>query len=165
MQRRTEQSARNPLEAPIGVLDVQQGLWLDPHTPRGRRDYWSAEHLWDGKRSWRLPTEPELLPMVRERGDLTVKTYLARDAGMGNALVDVPEYGPTGEFWTMSSNCFDYFQSKSCHNTVSTNNAYVRSYETPRDPSGPRFYSFLVSRLHDGEKGTVRISVEVAARR
>lgn len=152
VQRRAEQSARNPLATPVGVLDVQLGLWLDPHQQRGRRDFWEAVHLWDGKRPWRLPTESELLNMVKERGNKTVKAYLSQDAGMGHALADVPESGPTGELWTSSSNCFNHFGAKICHNTVSTNNAYVRAYETPRDSSGPKFYSFLVSGLWDEER-------------
>jgi hypothetical protein len=143
-ERRAAQVARNPTSSNPGVLDTVSKLWLDTQA-RGRRDYWSAEQATG---TWRLPTLNELLGIVKDRGNKTVRKYLIEDAGMGNALADVAEFGSTGEFWTSSANiCHHVFFGQSCRETVSTNDAYVRFYQTPQGSTEPKFYSFLVSPL------------------
>lgn len=148
-RRRTDQAARNPVVPLLGPLDLSQHLWLNLSF-RGQRDYWSAAQT-DG--AWRLPTEPELLDMVKHRGDTTVRKYLIDEAGMGPALDHVPEFGESGELWTSTDNpsCpFLFFHP--CHLAVSTNNAYVRLKVTPHDSTEPRYYSFLVAELGHQEK-------------
>jgi len=148
-ENRRAQIARNPIEALPGNLDTIQKLWLDPHA-RGRLGYWSAA---SASGTWRLPTDGELLGMVKDRGEKTVKTYLVESAGMGSALKDVAEFGETGEFWTSTELPFcRVFSTIPCHLTVSTNNAYVRAYETAATSSEPKFYSFLVANLDNQQK-------------
>lgn len=147
-ERRTAQFARNPIGQAPGVLDTRSKLWLDTQA-RGYRDYWSAAQT---NGTWRLPTKSELLDMVKERGNKTVKKYLVEDAGMGSALADVAEFGTTGEFWTSSSDvCRLVFFGATCHEGVSTNDAYVRLYFTSHDSTEPKFYSFLVANLNNQE--------------
>ncbi len=122
-RRRTEQVARNPVAPIPGALDTFQKLWLNT-SERGLRDYWSAAQ---GNGTWRLPTEPELLAMVKHLGETTVRKYLIDEARMGTAFANVPEFGESGELWTSTDNpsCLWMFGAP-CHLTVSTNNAYVR---------------------------------------
>ncbi len=147
-ERRTAQLARNPIAQAPGSLDTRSKLWLDPQA-RGRRDYGSAAQA---SGTWRLPTLNELLEIVKDRGDRTVRRYLIEDAGLGSALADVAEFGTTGEFWTSSSGprCL-FFGGAQCHETVSTNDAYVRAYRSPSDSTEPKFYSFLVAPLDHQE--------------
>ena len=65
-------------------------LWIST-SGRGLRDYWSAA---PSGGMWRLPTTRELLDMVKDRGDKTVKKYLIDAAGMASTLADVDEFGP-----------------------------------------------------------------------
>jgi hypothetical protein len=147
-RRRTDQVARNPVAPIPGPLDTVQKLWLNP-SMRGFRDYWSAAQV---NGSWRLPTEPELLAMVKDRGERTVRKYLIDEAAMGTTFANVPETGESGEFWTSTE--YPYclgFWGTTCHLTVSTNNAYVRAKPTPHGSTEPRYYSFQVAGLsaHD----------------
>src|SRR6185437_8943097 len=107
-RRRTDQATRNPVAPIPGPLDTVQKLWLNTGG-RGLRDYWSAAQ---GNGTWRLPTEPELLAMVKDRGETTVRKYLIDEAGMGTALANVPEFGESGELWTSTDNpsCLWIFQ-------------------------------------------------------
>jgi hypothetical protein len=147
-RRRAVQIARNPAAPIPGPLDTVQKLWLNP-SARGFRDYWSAAQV---SGAWRLPTEPELLAMVKDRGDRTVRRYLIDEAAMGTTFANVPEVGESGEFWTSTEypSCM-WILGTTCHLTVSTNNAYVRAKPTPQGSTEPRYYSFQVAELsaHD----------------
>jgi hypothetical protein len=148
-RRRTDQLARNPVTAIPGPLDTRQKLWLNT-SGRGLRDYWSAAQV---NGAWRLPTEPELLTMVKDRGETTVRKYLIDEAGMGTAFANVAEFGGSGELWTSTEDtgCVRLFGSP-CHKAVSTNDAYVRLKLTPHGSTEPKFYSFLVADLSAHEK-------------
>jgi hypothetical protein len=146
-ERRAAQRARNPLEKLPGTLETNLDIWLDPTTRRGPRDFESAVRIhWDGGRIWRLPSEHELLDMVKHRGSRTVKAYLVEKAGLGDALADVAEFGPTGQLWTSTARgCAQNFEGAGCRDAVSTNNAYVRTY--PENSAEPKLFSFLVTHL------------------
>lgn len=148
-RRRTDQVARNPVSPIPGALDTFQKLWLNT-SGRGLHDYWSAAQ---GYGTWRLPTAPELLAMVKHRGETTVRKYLIDEAGMGTAFANVPEFGESGELWTSTDNpsCIWLFGAP-CHLAVSTNNAYVRLKVTPHGSTDPKYYSFLVADLNAHEK-------------
>jgi hypothetical protein len=156
---RAAQRVRNPLEKIPGTLETNLALWIDTTTQRGQRDFWSAVHArWDGTRLWVLPSKPQLLSMVKGRGDKTVKRYLVVDADMGEALAGVPESGPTGQLWTSTpAYCnFGELEGPQCRDAVSTNNAYVRAQPAPHDSTEPRFYSFLVTPMNDKERDRYR---------
>ena len=158
-QQGAAQRVRNPLEKIPGTLETDLALWIDTTTQRGQRDFWSAVHArWDGTRLWVLPSKPQLLGMVKGRGDKTVKRYLVADAGMAEALAGVPEFGPTGQLWTSTpAYCnFGELEGSQCRDAVSTNNAYVRAQPALQDSTEPRFYSFLVTPLNDKERDRYR---------
>ncbi|HEX3360751.1 MAG TPA: hypothetical protein VHS74_07150 [Solirubrobacterales bacterium] len=146
-RRRASQLARNPVAPIPGPLDTVQKLWLNPSV-RGFRDYWSAAQV---NGTWRLPTGPELLAMVKDRGDRTVRKYLIDEAGMGTTFANVPETGESGEFWTSTEYPCLWTFGATCHLTVSTNNAYVRAKPTAHGSTEPKYYSFQVAELsaHD----------------
>lgn len=149
VERRTEQLARNPVAPIPGPLDVSQKLWLNPNE-RGLLDYWSAAQV---NGIWRLPTELELLTMIKNHGSTTVRTYLINEAGMGTALANVAEFGETGELWTSTEvpHC-SVFYGGPCHIAVSTNIAYPRVKVTPHGTTHPKYYSIQVADLNHHER-------------
>jgi hypothetical protein len=143
--RRTGQLARNPVAPIPGPLDVIRKLWLNP-AERGFHDYWTAAHV---NGIWRLPTEPELLAMVRNHGATTVRKYLIEEAGMGTALANVAEFGESGELWTSTEVVVHGIPG---HFAVSTNLAYTRFKLTPHGSTVPKYFSIQVADLNAHEK-------------
>jgi hypothetical protein len=145
---RAEQLARNPVAPIPGPLDVAQKLWLNPNG-RGLLDYWSAAHV---NGIWRLPTEPELMTMIKHHGSATVRQYLINEAGLGTALAHVAEFGETGELWTSTEvpHC-SVFYGGPCHVAISTNIAYPRVKVTPHGSTHPKYYSIQVANLNHHE--------------
>jgi hypothetical protein len=145
-QRRVEQLARNPVAAIPGPLDISQKLWVNP-TPRGLHDYWTAAQV---NGIWRLPTQPELLAMVKNHGATTVRMYLINEAGMGTALAHVAEFGESGELWTSTEVPSMY--GVPFHLAISTNIAYTRAKLTPHGSTEPKYFSIQVADLSTHEK-------------
>jgi hypothetical protein len=143
---RAIQLARNPVAPIPGPLDVSQKLWLNP-APRGLHDYWTASQV---NGIWRLPTEPELMGMVRHHGPTTVRKYLINEAGMGTALADVAEFGESGELWTSTE--IPSIYGPPYHLAISTNTAYTRLKLTPHGSLVPKYYSIQVADLTPHEK-------------
>ena len=148
-RRRADQLLRNPVAPIPGPLDVTQKIWLNP-IERGLLDYWSAAHV---NGIWRLPTEPELLTMVKNHGSTTVRKYLIEEAGMGTALTHVAEFGETGELWTSTEipHCAVIYGGP-CHIAISTNIAYPRLKVTPHGSTHPKYYSIQVADLNHHEQ-------------
>jgi hypothetical protein len=146
--RRDKQLNLNPTFPNPGVLDTRRKLWLSTS--------WQGQTTHPFEKvggTWHLPTVDEVLNMVQDRGNKTVKTYLVEDAGMGNALARADEFGPQGELWTSTSASSCGFVILACWKAVSTNNAYVRTYNTSiKAGGGPKLFSFLVSGIDAQER-------------
>jgi hypothetical protein len=145
-KNRAKQVERNPVSQIPGTLDLMQRFWIYPSAfgplPRAGNDRYLDR--------WRLPTADEFASLTAARGDMTVKAYLSREAGLESGLRNVPDYGDSGEFWTSTKyvNPFAMFVApcSNCYLTVSTNNAYVRWH-----PETDKFYVLFVSPMTDAE--------------
>jgi hypothetical protein len=138
--QRAAQIARNPDYSGFrdtngdyrGALDLKQRIWI-----RNLPQTFSQGHPGLGLNQLQLLSVPQFDSIAATRGDKTLWAYLKDDAGLTTAMVFVPEFGETGEFWT-ATNCDRNIGY--CRLTVSTNNAYVRSVDYPRDWTGPKRY-------------------------
>ena len=137
-EHRAEQQNKNPVPNNPGALDTRVRVWIKPQA-QGFMSHSLAEPHGD---RWALPSTDQLVDMVKDRGDKTVKKYLAENAGLDMSKVD--EFGNGGQLWTSTrgGECGPAYPN-SCWQAVSTNNAVVR--DNGVTTAGPNFPSILIS--------------------